>query len=155
MLFAASSAGCPSGCWVSRDNDSASFNHHLLCFWRQLVPGVTLSRSRLYHKNDNPRAEQKDRTLIRAFFGDYRFDTIASVLVTNRLFDRMRVYYNLFQPVMPLEENAVIRQEGQPTRVVQHDETDRTPFNRLCETDAILPEHKEQLETLRDATNPA
>ena len=35
----------------------------------------------------------------------------------------------------------------------RHDEA-RTPFDRLCQTDAILPEHREQLEALHDAINP-
>ena len=55
---------------------------------------------------------------------------------------------------MHLREKEVIQQEGQPTRVIRRHDTARTPFDRLCETDAILPEHKEQLEALRDATNP-
>jgi len=139
---------------IHPDNDSAFFNHHLLRFWGQLLPKVLLSRSRPYHKNDNPHVEQKNRTLVRAFFGDHRLDTAAHVLAANRLYDRMWLYYNLFQPVMHLEEKLIIRAEGQPTRVVRRHDTARTPFDRLCATDAILPEHKAHLEALRDATNP-
>ena len=139
---------------IHPDNDSAFFNHHMLRFWGHLVPGVTLSRSRPYHKNDNPRVEQKNRTLIRAFLGDYRFDTVAHVLATNQLYDQMWVYYNLFQPVMHLEEKQVIQEEGQPTRIVRRHDKAKTPFERLCKTDAIKPEHKEQIQALRDATNP-
>ena len=139
---------------IHPDNDSAFFNHHMLRFWGQLVPGVTLSRSRPYHKNDNPRVEQKNRTLIRAFLGDQRFDTVAHVLATNQLYDQMWVYYNLFQPVMHLEEKQVVQEEGQPARIVRRYDDAQTPFDRLCETDAIKPEHKEQIEALRDATNP-
>jgi hypothetical protein len=139
---------------IHPDNDSAFFNHHMLRFWRQLVPGVSLSRSRPYHKNDNPRIEQKNRTLIRAFLGDIRLDTVAHVLATNQLYDQMWVYYNLFQPVMHLREKETVREEGQPTRIVRRHDTARTPFDRLCATNAILPEHREQLGALRDATNP-
>jgi len=139
---------------IHPDNDGAFFNHHLVRFWGELLPGVSLSRSRPYHKNDNPRVEQKNRTLVRAYFGDYRFDTVAHVLAANRLYDRMWVYYNLFQPVMHLEEKAVIEVDGQPPRIIRRYDTARTPFDRLCETDAILPEHRAQLEALRDATNP-
>ena len=139
---------------VHPDNDSAFFNHHLLRFWGHLVPSVSLSRSRPYHKNDNPRVEQKNRTLIRAYLGDHRLDTVQHVLVTNRLYDRLWIYNNFFQPVMHLEQKQVIRQEGQPTRVVRRHDKARTPFDRLCETDAILEEHKKQLKALRNATNP-
>jgi hypothetical protein len=64
------------------DNDSAFFNHHMLHFWRHRVPHVTISRSRPYHKNDNPRVEQKNRTLVRAYLGYDRMDTVARVLDT-------------------------------------------------------------------------
>jgi hypothetical protein len=44
---------------VHPDNGSEFFNHHLLRFWGEIVQGVTLSRSRPFHKNDNPRVEQR------------------------------------------------------------------------------------------------
>ena len=139
---------------IHPDNDSAFFNHHMLRFWRELVPGVSLSRSRPYHKNDNPRVEQKNRTLIRAFLGDDRLDTVAQVLATNQLFDQMWIYYNFFQPVMHLCEKHVVEREGQPARIVRRHDKAQTPFDRLCKTDAILCQHREQLEALRNATNP-
>ena len=56
---------------------------------------------------------------------------------------------------MHLEEKQVIHAaRACHPRVVRRHDTARTPFDRLCETDAILPQHKEQLEALRDATNP-
>jgi len=139
---------------IHPDNDSAFFNYHMLRFWGEIVPGVTLTRSRPYHKNDNPHVEQKNRTLIRHYLGDSRLDTVAHVLAANRLYDYLWVYNNFFQPVMHLVEKQVIRQDGLPTRVVRRHDAARTPFDRLCETDAILPQHREQLEALRDATNP-
>jgi hypothetical protein len=136
------------------DNDSAFFNHHMLHFWRHRVPNVAISRSRPYQKNDNPRVEQKNRTLVRAYLGYDRMDTVAHVLAANRLFDRMWVYYNLFQPVMHLKEKEVILRDGQPPQVIRRHDTARTPFDRLCQTGAILPQHRAQLEALRAATNP-
>jgi hypothetical protein len=66
----------------------------------------------------------------------------------------MWIYYNLFQPVMHLVEKEIVREEGQATRVRRRHDKARTPFDRLCETKAILPAHQEQLETLRDSINP-
>jgi len=139
---------------IHPDNDSAFFNHHMLRFWGEIVPGVTLTRSRPYHKNDNPHVEQGNRTHIRYWLGHQRLDTVTHVLLANRLYDDLWVYNNFFQPVMHLVEKRVIRQEGRPPRVIRRHDTPRTPFDRLCETDAILPEHKDQLDALRDATNP-
>jgi hypothetical protein len=139
---------------IHPDNGSEFFNHHMLRFWGNLVQGVALSRSRPYHKNDNPRVEQKNFSLVRAYLGYERFDTVAHVLAVNRFYDKMWIYYNLFQPVMHLVEKEIVREEGQATRVRRRHDKARTPFDRLCETKAILPAHQEQLEALRDSINP-
>jgi hypothetical protein len=139
---------------IHPDNGSEFFNHHMLRFWGEIVQGVTLSRSRPFHKNDNPRVEQKNATLVRAYLGHERLDSVAQVLAANQLYDKMWIYYNLFQPVMHLVEKEVIQQDGQPARVKRRHDQAQTPFDRLCITDAILPEHRQQLEVLRDQINP-
>jgi hypothetical protein len=137
------------------DNDSVFFNNHMFRFWGEAVPGVQLSRSRPYHKNDNRFVEQKNFTLIRAYVGYQRLDTVAQTLALNRLYDDMWLYYNFFQPVMRLEKKIVIpASNGRPGRVIRRYDRARTPFHRLCDTHAILPEHRQQLEALRDQTNP-
>jgi hypothetical protein len=139
---------------IHPDNGSEFFNHHMFRFWGDVVRGVTLSRSRPYHKNDNPRVEQKNATLVRAFLGHERIDSVVQVLALNQLYDKMWIYYNLFQPVMHLVEKGVICQDGKPARVKRRHDDARTPFDRLCKTKAILPEHRVQLEALRDSINP-
>jgi hypothetical protein len=99
------------------DNGSEFFNNHMLRFWHGLKPKPQLSRSRPYHKNDNRFVEQKNATLVRAYLGYDRLDTVAQTLVVNQLYDKMWLYYNLFQPVMRLSEKISIREEGQPSRV--------------------------------------
>jgi len=137
------------------DNGSEFFNHHMLRFWGEIVPGVRLSRSRPYHKNDNRFAEQKNSTLIRAYLGYERLDTVAQTVALNHLYDRLWVYNNFFQPVMRLEEKIIILgDDGRPARVKHRYDDARTPFDRLCHTDAITQEHREQLDALRDQTNP-
>jgi len=81
------------------DNGSEFFNHHLLHFFKDIIPGVELSRSRPYHKNDNRSVEQKHSTLVRAYLGYDRLDTVAQTIAVNQLYDKIWVYYNLFQPV--------------------------------------------------------
>lgn len=139
---------------IHPDNGSEFLNHHMLRFWGGIVRGVTISRSRPFHKNDNPRVEQKNSTLVRAYLGYDRLDSVAQVIATNELYDEMWLYYNLFQPVMILTEKEVIREAGKPARVKRRYGEARTPFDRLCKTDAILPEHRELLEALRDSINP-
>jgi len=136
------------------DNGSEFLNDHMLRFWGETVQGITLSRSRPFHKNDNCHVEQKNATLVRAYLGDDRLDSVAQTLVANQLLEQMWIYYNLFQPVMHLQEKQVIVQDGHPPRIRRRYDEARTPFDRLCATDAILPEHRKQLEALRDQINP-
>jgi len=136
------------------DNGSEFFNHHMLRFWHGLKPSPQLSRSRPYHKNDNRFVEQKNSTLVRAYLGYDRLDTVAQTLAVNQLYDKMWVYYNLFQPVMRLSEKTWIREDGQPSRARRRFDEAATPFDRLCKTKAISQERKEQLVALRDQTNP-
>ena len=44
---------------IHPDNGSEFFNYHLLQFWGEIAGDIRLSRSRPYHKNDNPFVEQK------------------------------------------------------------------------------------------------
>jgi hypothetical protein len=139
---------------VHPDNGSEFFNHHMLRFWDEAVQGVELSRSRPYQKNDNRFVEQKNSTLVRAYLGYDRLDTVAHTLAINDLYDKMWVFYNLFQPVMRLAEKTWIREEGQSSRVKRRYDLARTPFDRVCETKAISQEKRQELEALRDRTNP-
>jgi hypothetical protein len=136
------------------DNGSEFFNQHMLRFWSELVQDVALSRSRPFHKNDNPRVEQKNATLVRAFLGDERLDSVTQTLALNALYEKLWIYYNLFQPVMHLTEKEVIRQAGQPARVVRHYDDAATPFDRLRRTQCMLPPHQAHLTALWDSINP-
>ena len=137
------------------DNGSEFMNHHLLRFWRERVQGVCLSRSRPYQKDDNRFVEQKNGSLVRAYLGYDRLDTVAQTQMVNLFYDKMWLYYNLFQPVMRLQEKVYLpKQQDQPAHTQRRYDQARTPFDRLCETDAITNEHKAQLTALRACTNP-
>jgi hypothetical protein len=139
---------------IHPDNGSEFFNHHLLRFWREAIHGVDLSRSRPNNKNDNRKVEQKNSTQVRAYFGYERFDTVAQTIVLNLIYDKMWLYYNLFQPVMHLTEKIVVPVEGRTARVIRHYDQAPTPFDRLCATNAISDENRQRLQALRDQTNP-
>ena len=140
---------------VHSDNGSEFLNDHLLRFWPELVSGVLLSRSRAYRKNDNRFVEQKNFTLVRAYLGDERLDSVPQTIFLNQLYDKMWRYYNLFQPVMRLKEKLVTPAAGdQPGRIIRRHDSARTPFDRLCQTEALSPQLRQQLNALRDQTNP-
>jgi transposase InsO family protein len=138
---------------VHSDNGSEFLNAHLLRFWPELVSGVVLSRSRAYHKNDNRFVEQKNFTLVRAYLGDERLDSVAQTIFLNQLYDQMWCYYNLFQPVMRLDQK-IVNAENETRHIKRRYDQAQTPFDRLCATTAISPERRMELEMLRDQTNP-
>jgi hypothetical protein len=118
-------------------------------FWKERVSGVQLSRSRPYQKNDNRNVEQKNDTLVRHYFGKLRLDTAEQIAAGNALYERMWLYYNLFQPVMHLSEKIV---EGDTVRR-KWDEA-QTPYQRLLATGVLSQEQQERLQTLYEQTNP-
>lgn len=131
------------------DNGSEFFNAHLVRFWKEKVSGVALSRSRPYQKNDNRHVEQKNDTLVRQYLGELRLDTPAQIAAGNALYERMWVYYNLFQPVMHLSEKTV---EGDKVR--RKWAQAQTPYQRLEATGVLSQEQQERLNTLYEQTNP-
>jgi hypothetical protein len=139
---------------IHPDNGSEFFNHHMVRFWKERVKGVHLSRSRPYHKNDNPFVEQRNANPVRAYLGYDRLDTVAQTLAVNQLYDKMWLYHNFFQPVMRVAEKIVVTDEQQRTRIKRRYDQAQTPFDRLCATDLLSPEQRTELETLREQTNP-
>jgi hypothetical protein len=139
---------------IHPDNGSEFFNHHLMRFWEDTVKGLHLSRSRPFHKNDNPFVEQRNANPVRAYLGFDRLDTVAQTRAVNLLFDKLWIYYNLFQPVMRTVEKTVVSVPGQRNKLKRRYDQPRTPFERLCETSAISTTRRSQLQALRDQTNP-
>lgn len=105
---------------------------------------MTLSRSRPYQKNDNRFVEAKNFTLVRAYFGDERFDTLAHYRLLARLYDQMWLYYNAFQPVLRLAEKERAEQDGQTYLRRRWDEA-RTPSTacvpRACWSSRSAPRY--------------
>jgi hypothetical protein len=131
------------------DNGSEFFNHHLLRFWGEAITGLTLSRSRPYHKNDNRFVEQKNATLVRQYFGTIRLDTAQQLQAMNALYEKMWLYYNCFQPVMHLQEKIC-----QDEHVLRRWDQAQTPYERLVATGMLSPEQQASLQALYEQTNP-
>ena len=140
---------------IHPDNDTAFFNAHLLRFWREKIPGVVFSRSRPYHKNDNRFVEQRNGFLVRSLLGYERLDTVAQTLLLNRIYQKVWVYFNFFQPVRKLVAKETIpAQDGQSNRVKRRFDRARPPLDRLCEKGVLSEEKKRELLALRERINP-
>ncbi len=119
------------------DNGSEFLNHHLLRYWPHAMPGVALSRSRPYQKNDNRFVEQKNSSLVRAYLGQERLDTVAHTEALNRFYDGMWLYYNCFQPVMRLSAKEVLPTTNGIPHVRRRFDEARPPLDRLLETKTL------------------
>lgn len=138
---------------IHPDNGNEFLNHHLLRYFREAIKDVILSRSHPYQKNDNRFVEQKNHTLVRAYFGDARFDTLAHQRLLDALYTKMWLYYNFFQPVLHLKTKQRIETEG-AIQFQRRWDVAQTPLERLCATDVIDAACKAQLRAQRDRTNP-
>ena len=117
---------------IHPDNGSEFLNHHVVSYFGSKAMPVQLSRSRPFQKNDNRFVEQKNATLVRAFFGSWRIDTRTQCSELNDLYDQMWLYYNFFQPVQHLIAKEMIA--GKLRRV--WDEP-AAPFDRLLATGTL------------------
>ncbi len=136
------------------DNGSEFLNHHLLRYWPQAMPGLEVSRSRPYQKNDNRFVEQKNSSLVRAYLGQERFDTVVHTEALNRYYDGMWVYYNLFQPVMRLSVKEVLPTTNGIPQIRRHFDPAQTPLDRLLATQTLTTKQAASLKVLRRDTNP-
>lgn len=136
------------------DNGGEFLNAQVIHCWRELVSEVQLSRSRPYHKNDNRFVEQKNDTLVRAYLGTDRLDSVAQTVALNRLYDDMWLYYNFFQPVMRLAQKTVQTRPDGTTRYQRRFDLAQTPLDRLLASQVLDAAQAHQLQALRQQTNP-
>ena len=139
---------------IHPDNGGEFFNAHLIHFWEDAIKGAELSRSRPYFKNDNRFVEQKNSSEIRAYVGHDRLDTVDQTILLNQLYDKLWIYYNLFQPVMRITEKNVVPSKNGSHRIKRRYGDAKTPFDRLCASSKLDPIQRRRLEQLRKSTNP-
>jgi len=86
---------------------------------------------------------------VRQYFGTLRLDTLEQVAAMNALYDKMWLYYNLFQPVLHLTQKQV-----HPDGIVRKWDTAQTPYQRLVASGRLSAEQQARLQTLYEQTNP-
>lgn len=131
------------------DNDNAFINSQLYDYAAQR--GLGFTRSRPYRKNDNPHIEQKYFTHIRKPLGYLRYDTPEEPALVQDLYrHELRLYKNLFQPVMTLARK--VRASSRPKRTYG---AAKTPHHRLIESRQLSTEKAGELKELYLSLNPA
>lgn len=135
------------GCLLRMYYGSEFINGHLLRFCDEQE--ISFTRSRPYRKNDNCFVEQKNYSVVRKAVGYRRYDTPEELVVLNELYDQLRLYTNLFQPVMKLIEKT---REG--SKVKKKYDQARTPYRRVLESPYISEAAKAKLQREYQQLNP-
>lgn len=133
---------------IDSDNGSEFINNHLKRFCTEYH--ITFTRSRPYRKNDSCYVEQKNWSVVRRTVGYYRYDTPEELRILTELYRSLRLYTNLFQPVMKLIEKTRIG-----SKVIKKYDEPKTPYSRVLDHPSVPKARKEQLSHLYRDTNPA
>ena len=137
--------------WQGLDSDNGSefINQILYKYCRR--EGIEFTRSRPNRKNDNAYIEEKNWTHVRKVFGYLRYDNYEELAIMNGLYrNELRLYKNLFQPVMKL-----VSKERIGGSVKRKYDTPKTPYKRLMDSGQMPEATSKQLEAVYLSLNPA
>lgn len=134
------------------DNGSEFLNHLLIRFLQQFYPVIELLRSAPRHPNDNRFVEQKNDTLVRAFTGDRRLDSVTQIRFLNTIYEFMGSYYNLWQPVFHQVEKCFVPADAMhPAHTRRIHDRPIPPLERLITSGSLSPETKNSLRSQQQA----
>ena len=131
------------------DNGSEVINREVINWASSL--DVFFTRSRPYKKNDQAHVESKNNHVVRKYGFHYRYDTPEELKVLSQLWKTVCLRMNLFTPTRkPIgwSQDSV----GRRKRVY---DTPATPLDRLLASGILSRTQTEELQQLRDSTNPA
>lgn len=129
------------------DNDGVFINETLLAYCQEHE--ITFTRCRPYHKNDQAHVEQKNGAVVRGFIGYDRFDTPQATDAINAVYEVLCPYVNFFQPSLRLKDK-----HRRGAKVTKHYHPAATPYQRLLDADALVPEKQRELEELYESLDP-
>ena len=138
---------------IHPDNDSEFFNHHMLRFWGN-HPQVELSRSSPYSKNGNRFVEQKNSSLVRAYVGDMRLNTVTQAQALEYIYNKLWLLNNCFQPSLRLSSKQTIPADDHHPARIHRKYSAQTPWQRICATEALDHDVQDMLQLRINLTNP-
>ena len=94
--------------------------------------------------------EEKNWSVVRQYTGYKRFDTPEQVVLLNKLYEQLRLYFNFFQATLKREQKEKIN--GKVKRIYPKA---KTPYQRVLEHKDIPEANKEKLREQYKTLNPA
>lgn len=115
---------------INTDNGSEFINHHLQRMLKEKYKRCKLTRSRPYKKNDNARAEERNRRKVRELIGYERIDKEQCVFLLNQVYR----YHNLLTNFFIASTRLVSKQRNPVTgKTRKKYDKARTPYERVME----------------------
>jgi hypothetical protein len=108
---------------IDSDNGSEFLNERLVRYCRR--EGLTFTRCRAYHKNDQAHVEERNGAIVRQTIGYDRYESAAALVQLNRVYGRLRVQVNGVLPAMKL-----IGKERVGAQVRRRYDVPTTPYRR-------------------------
>lgn len=133
---------------IDSDNGEEFINWHLYHWCKKKE--ITFTRCREYRKNDQAHVEEKNWSVVRRYTGYKRFETQKQVILLNKLYGQLRLYFNFFQATLKLERKERIN--GKVKRIYPKA---KTPYQRVLEHKDIPEKNKEKLREQYKTFNPA
>ena len=96
--------------------------------------------------------EQKNSTLVRAFLGDWRLDTVTQIRYLNALYAQLSTYYNLWQPVMhQVAKEHLSATATRSTYIRRRHDRPCPPLERLCDAHLLSAAQEQALRAQQQA----
>jgi hypothetical protein len=132
---------------LDSDNGTEFINDTLLRYCQS--EQITFTRSRPYQKNDQAHVEQKNWSVVRHTVGYDRLQTPEELALLRSIYANLRLYINLFQPVLKLMGKERI--DGKTVRTYDRA---ATPYRRVMALDSLPLEVKARLTAQYVQLNP-
>ncbi len=140
---------------IHTDNGSEFINLPLISHFGEQLVHVQLTRGRPGYKNDNRFVEQKNGSLVRAYLQELYLYTAEHLRLLEALYQEMRLYYNLFQPVLRQTARWAQHDANGVIHIRRQQDEAKTPLTRLLLAKPPIPRQRaEALQELYHRTNP-
>ena len=132
---------------IHTDNGGEFINDILYQFAQR--QNLAFSHSRPYKKNDQPRVEQRNGSLVRRLIGYGRYNTHAAYNQLQQVYTLACRHANFFRPTAKL-----VARERRGSKIIKRYDDPQTPYQRLLATDHLTAEQRAQLNAQYEQLNP-
>jgi len=132
---------------IDSDNGSEFINHNLLAYCKET--GLSFTRCRAYHKDDQAHIEEKNWDVVRRTIGYDRLQGQAACEQLDRIYNLLRIYRNCYLPAM-----KCIGKERIGSKVRKRFDTPTSPYRRAMAASVLTDGVRDALSAQLVATGP-